>query len=54
MLFSSRLGDRLWRPPGDDLAVSQLANLWRSTLVKKGCLSLMQGGMFLFLNFNFK
>jgi len=44
-LFFSRLGDRLWRTPGDDLAVSQLANLWRSTLSKKGCSPLMRSGM---------
>jgi len=49
-LFFSRLGDKLWRAPGDDLAVSQLSNLWRSTLSKKGCFTLMRSGMFI-LNF---
>jgi hypothetical protein len=50
LLFFSRLGDKLWRAPGDDLAVSQLSNLWRSTLSKKGCFTLMKSGMFV-LNF---
>lgn len=40
-----RVADRLWRAPGDDLAVSQLTNHWRSTLMKKGCRNLMQSGM---------
>ena len=43
---TSRLADRLWRTPGDDLAVSQLTNLWRSTLLKKGCRTLMQSGTY--------
>ena len=45
----SRLGDRLWRAPGDDLAVSQLSLLWRSTLSKKGCSTLMKSGMFIYI-----
>ena len=39
-----RLGERLWRTPGDDLAVAQLTNLWRSTLSKTGCSPLMRSG----------
>ncbi|CAF1211326.1 unnamed protein product [Adineta steineri] len=42
---STLLGDRLWRAPGDDLAVSQLSLLWRSTLSKKGCTTLMKSGV---------
>ncbi len=43
-----RIGEKLWIAPGDDLAVSQLTNLWRSTLSRKGCFTLMRSGMFLF------
>ena len=39
-----RVGEKLWTAPGDDLAVSQLANLWRSTLSRKGCFTLMRSG----------
>ena len=39
-----RIGEKLWIAPGDDLAVSQLANLWRSTLSRKGCFTLMRSG----------
>lgn len=39
-----RVGQKLWTSPGDDLAVSQLANLWRSTLSRKGCFTLMRSG----------
>ncbi|CAF3573637.1 unnamed protein product [Rotaria sp. Silwood1] len=42
---STLIGPRLWRSPGDDLAVSQLSNLWRSTLLKRGCLTLMRSGV---------
>ncbi|CAF0976808.1 unnamed protein product [Rotaria sordida] len=42
---STLIGNRLWKSPGDDLAVSQLSNLWRSTLLKKGCLTLMRSGV---------
>jgi hypothetical protein len=52
-IYFSRLGDRLWRTPGDDLAVSQLSNLWRSTLLKKGCFTLIQSGMSFFFLFFF-
>ena len=41
----NRIGEKLWIAPGDDLAVSQLANLWRSTLSRKGCFTLMRSGM---------
>lgn len=49
------MADRLWRTPGDDLAVSQLTNHWRSTLLKKGCRTLIQSGMLnhLPIHFNF-
>ncbi|UJR08462.1 hypothetical protein I4U23_012731 [Adineta vaga] len=42
---STLVGDRLWRAPGDDLAVSQLSILWHSTLSKKGCFTLMKSGV---------
>ncbi|CAF3440943.1 unnamed protein product [Rotaria socialis] len=42
---STLVGDRLWRSPGDDLAVYQLTYLWRTTLLKKGCSSLMRSGV---------
>ncbi|CAF0868101.1 unnamed protein product [Adineta ricciae] len=42
---STLVGDKLWRAPGDDLAVSQLSLLWRSTLSKKGCSTLMKSGV---------
>jgi hypothetical protein len=44
--FFNRIGEKLWIAPGDDLAVLQLANLWRSTLSRKGCFTLMRSGMF--------
>ncbi len=43
--FFNRIGEKLWIAPGDDLAVLQLANLWRSTLSRKGCFTLMRSGM---------
>ncbi|CAF2092864.1 unnamed protein product [Rotaria magnacalcarata] len=42
---STLIGEKLWIAPGDDLAVSQLANLWRSTLSRKGCFTLMRSGV---------
>jgi len=51
-LLFFRLGDRLWRAPGDDLAVSQLSLLWRTTLSKKGCSTLMKSGMYIYLIFH--
>ncbi|CAF3353530.1 unnamed protein product [Rotaria socialis] len=42
---STLIGAKLWIAPGDDLAVSQLANLWRSTLSRKGCFTLMRSGV---------
>ncbi|CAF4389031.1 unnamed protein product, partial [Adineta steineri] len=41
---STLIGEKLWIAPGDDLAVSQLAHLWRSTLSRKGCFTLMRSG----------
>ncbi|CAF2706269.1 unnamed protein product [Rotaria sp. Silwood2] len=41
---STLVGEKLWIAPGDDLAVSQLTNLWRSTLSRKGCFTLMRSG----------
>ncbi|CAF0920709.1 unnamed protein product [Rotaria sordida] len=41
---STLMGEKLWIAPGDDLAVSQLTNLWRSTLSRKGCFTLMRSG----------
>ncbi|UJR37786.1 hypothetical protein I4U23_030477 [Adineta vaga] len=41
---STLIGEKLWITPGDDLAVSQLAHLWRSTLSRKGCFTLMRSG----------
>ncbi|CAF1271618.1 unnamed protein product [Rotaria sp. Silwood1] len=42
---STLIGKTLWVSPGDDLAVSQLSNLWRSTLSRKGCFTLMRSGV---------
>ncbi|CAF2531404.1 unnamed protein product [Rotaria sp. Silwood2] len=42
---STLIGGQLWRSPGDDLAVYQLSNLWRSTLLKQGCSTLMLSGV---------
>lgn len=39
------MGKRLWRSPGDLIAVSQLFNLWRSTLDKHGCRTLLRSGV---------
>jgi len=47
-----RIGEKLWVAPGDDLAVSQLTNLWRSTLSRKGCFTLMRSGMLFFFLIN--
>lgn len=48
---STLIGEKLWISPGDDLAVSQLANLWRSTLSRKGCFTLMRSGSFELFSF---
>jgi len=46
---STLLGERLWRSPGDVLAVAQLTNLWRTTLEKRGCSMLMRDNLDAFL-----
>ena len=38
LLIYYRLAERLWRPPGDDLAVSQLSTSLALNIIKKGLL----------------